>query len=204
MTEAMLDCVLCGNRKWLALNATQSEQLRSIGTTQLPCSACQRETAWILADYSRTSHAPAEPPAVSRPLDSGGIPQQPPVSPSTPAPGAVPQPAASRPSQENRRSGGERRQASRRKSERASLRLPLRIRVDTINLEFSEITTTLNVSRSGIYFQSNKPYTEGLRVRVTLNYSPENAAANIEQLAIIVRVSTNPKTGMNGVAVKYI
>lgn len=183
----MLDCVLCRSRNLVVVDVSQMEQLQSTGATQLLCDVCNRVTAWVLADCSRRT---------------GGERRE--KSGPAPAIAALACPPPPQLTDENRRSGVERRQASQRRSERVRLSLPIRIRVSTINLEINEVTTTINVSRGGVYFQSNKPYTKNLQVRATLNYNPKNEGAGIEQLAIVVRVDTDPKTAMKGVALKYI
>ncbi len=205
MAEAMLDCVQCGSRNWLELEAPKAEELKSTGATRLRCGTCNRETDWKIADYSRRTgrerRAHPEPP---RPQSLNRLPVSErisiPTSPETVHPRSPAPPVF----QPERRGNLNRRQSSRRKHERASLRLPIRIRVNSLSLEFSEVTTTLNVSRTGVYFQSAQPYTEGLRVRVTLNYSPENAGAGIEQPGTVIRVESDPKTGLNRVAIRFL
>ena len=53
MAEMMLDCVVCGGRKWLAVEPPQAEELRSTGATRVACSVCKRETFWKVSDYDR-------------------------------------------------------------------------------------------------------------------------------------------------------
>jgi hypothetical protein len=84
---------------------------------------------------------------------------------------------------------------------RVKLTLPLRVR--SLEFGFTDVTTTVNVSRGGVYFLTENPYRNGQRVKVHLNYS-SGGADTLEQLAEVVRVQHTPGSFQKGVALKYL
>ena len=42
MAEAMLECVVCGTRKWRQLELTKAGELASAGAVLLACEGCKR------------------------------------------------------------------------------------------------------------------------------------------------------------------
>ena len=187
MAGAMLDCAVCGTRKWQTFEAEHGEELRQAGATRLPCSSCARETYWYYAQHDSGAaperKAPAPPPsAVEAPAS---------------AMESAADPAAERGSakqetlrshQSERRTGLERRARPRRGNRRVALQMPVRIRASSRAAQFEEVTRTVNVSRNGIYLQSEQPYSKGLQTLVVLNYSAREGGAMTEQKGTVVRV----------------
>lgn len=93
---------------------------------------------------------------------------------------------------------------SRRKHERVSLQMSLRIRANTSAARFSEVSKSINVSRTGIFFRSTFPYQPGLKVFVTLSYSPESPNPPIEHTAVVIRVDSQKENGSQGVALMLV
>jgi hypothetical protein len=91
---------------------------------------------------------------------------------------------------------------SKRTEQRAPLRLPVRVRVWTLG-GLEDITTTKNVSRGGLYFESAVGFQMGQEVRVALNYSAHSREKTLEQNGRIVRVEPAPPGGKRGIAIKY-
>src|SRR5581483_6943940 len=103
-----------------------------------------------------------------------------------------------------RRAGADRRQALNRVNGRVQLRIPVRVRVSSGGLHFDEITETLNVSRTGVYIKSQRPYQKGIGTHVTLHYSPSNPGMGIEQPGTVVRVDPDPDNRQKGVAIVLV
>lgn len=212
MEEAMLDCMVCGSRKWSVLEPRKANDLKSTGATRLRCAVCLRETYWRISDYdwrndpgvgSRADVDVYRPP-IERPRESPRTRVAPVPERIAASPAARPSSAAAAVSQPHRsdvRSEADPHPLSRRRHYRVPLQLAVRVRVQSPEMHFSEVTSTINVSRAGVYFQSNRPFAAGLPVYVALNYSPTNQGANIEQPATVVRVESNALTGNQCVAI---
>ena len=203
MAQAMLDCVICGSRKWMSLDGVAAEELLGNGATRLPCEACKRDTYWKVADHGRRTGG-------DRRMDTDAVrPQTVDTVPGSQrvAIGGAPLDRTSYTQkaaeflQTERRVTPDRRQAFQRQYDRVPLRLPLRVRVSGMGLRFEEVTSTINVSRSGVYFESNRPYSKGLTAYVAVNFSATNPGSNIEQVGTVVRIDPNPVTGTRGVAI---
>ena len=52
MSGAMLDCAMCGSRKWKDLEASHEEDLRMAGAARLFCESCTRDTYWFYSQHS--------------------------------------------------------------------------------------------------------------------------------------------------------
>lgn len=81
-------------------------------------------------------------------------------------------------------------QEERRQMRRAGVSLLVRLcSTDASGDQFEEVRTTLNATRKAIYFFTTRErYRKGLRLRVMSPYTPEIAAANLEQVGEVVRV----------------
>jgi hypothetical protein len=104
--------------------------------------------------------------------------------------------------QTERRVATDRRGRARRTNRRVALQTPVRVRVISAASQFEEITRTINVSRNGLYFQSERPYTKGLPIYVAMNYSSREPAAAPEQKATVVRVDSVPGAATRGIAIQ--
>ena len=201
MAEVMLDCVICGGRKWRTLDTIGAEELRSTGATRAHCETCNRETYWKTSDYGRRTgndrraqREDPKPQTVDPNLGIERIALQPP-------PDRERYRQAGAQILQEKRTTTDRRQAFNRNHGRVPLRLPVMVRVSNGALRFEEVTETLNVSRTGVYFQTARPYEKGTPVQVTLNYSPMNPTSGIEQPGTVVRIDPDPVTRTKGVAV---
>jgi hypothetical protein len=91
----------------------------------------------------------------------------------------------------------------RRNFGRNCLRLPIRIRIAGPQASLDEITRTRNVSRSGLYFLTQRStYSPEMALKVTYPYWTELGAINREYGANIVRMD-RMKDGSVGVAVEF-
>ncbi|MBI4443812.1 MAG: PilZ domain-containing protein [Acidobacteria bacterium] len=104
--------------------------------------------------------------------------------------------------QPERRAGEDRRAALQRNHHRVPLRLPIRVRVKSFNLQFEEVTSTINVCRTGVFFYSSHPYSKGVRAFVTLHYVPNEPGSTMELPGTVVRVDSNPGSDARGVAIQ--
>ncbi|MBI2815908.1 MAG: PilZ domain-containing protein [Acidobacteria bacterium] len=202
MSDAMLECVVCGSRKWRQLEFSKANELATSGAVLLACEGCRHETYWKTSDYGRRGgterRAPTEaihPEAVDRILrgERAGV-QAPPDR-------DMYRKAAAGIVLADRRTGADRRQSFQRGHDRVPLRLPIRVRVNSRGAYFEEQNTTLNVSRHGVYFRSRLPYEKGLLAYLILNYSSQNPTANIEQPATVMRVEPPGGDGTRGIGV---
>lgn len=200
MADAMLECVVCGSRKWRQLEFSKANELATSGAVLLACDGCRHETFWRTSDYGRRGglerRAPTEaihPEAVERILrgERAGV--------QAPLDRDMYRKAAAGIVLSDRRTGVDRRQNFQRGHDRVPLRLPLRVRVNFKTAYFEEQNTTLNVSRHGVYFRSRLPYEKGFPAFVVLNYSPQNPSANIEQPATVMRVESLIADGTRGI-----
>ena len=66
--------------------------------------------------------------------------------------------------------------SNQRRHNRISLRLPIRVRVKSFDTRFEDVTSTVNVSQSGVYFKGPSPYASGLIARVCMNYSVKESS----------------------------
>ena len=82
-----------------------------------------------------------------------------------------------------------------RRSARAPLNLPVRLRWQGALGQTIEVTQTLDSSRSGMLFYRSQAMAVSLRVWVTCPYSPESREALPETPARVVRVKTTPGGG---------
>jgi hypothetical protein len=203
MSGAMLDCAMCGSRKWKSLEDTHAEDLRISGAAKLFCEGCTRETYWMYSQHSDGAAAvrrTAEPPSratitAAQGAETGGAPPPPGESAGGPT-GPV------RSMQTERRVATDRRGRARRSNRRVALQTPVRVRVISAASQFEEITRTMNVSRNGLYFQSERPYTKGLPIYVAMNYSSREPAVAPEQKATVVRVDSVPGSATRGIAIQ--
>ena len=101
-----------------------------------------------------------------------------------------------------RRKNAERRQSLKRTNDRVPLQLPIRVRAKIDDVQYEELTNTINVSQSGVYFASTKPYRKGISALVCLNYSESNPAINIEKKGTVVRIDSEPASSEAGIAIK--
>ena len=157
MSGAMLDCVVCNTRKWKTLEAAKAGEVRSAGATKLFCSDCGRETYWLFPQNdSGAAPQRKEPELVSQTVSGAG----PAVGGMSPTNGgtAAARDEIQRLSRTERRMGADRRARMRRSHRRVSLQLPVRLRVSSNGAQFEEVTRTVNVSRHGIYIQTEQPH----------------------------------------------
>lgn len=189
MAMMMMECLSCGNRSLLDFPPAQLSDIGAAGATWVACETCNRDTNWKFADYGRRSgmnrRGNDEVPTPQRANNEPGL-QRASFRPS-PDQDEFRQPAVAI-IQHERRSLSDRRQTVLRQKDRMPLQVPICIRYDNPDARFEEVTETINVSRRGVYFKSNRPYSKGATVYLTLNYSPTNLGSNIEKLGSVVRV----------------
>jgi hypothetical protein len=106
--------------------------------------------------------------------------------------------------QADRRIAADRRGRARRLQRRVALQVPVRVRLNTAGSQFEEVTKTVNVSRNGIYIQSERPYGKGSPVYVAMNYSTREPAMNSEQKATVVRIDALAGTRARGIALQLL
>jgi len=96
-------------------------------------------------------------------------------------------------------------QAEKRLSSRAKLAKMMRVRPsEPRDKNFEDLPVSLNVSKQGIYFHSNRPeYYKGMRLFITFPFTFAHDPMNCEYLAEIVRVEKLPN-GRLGVAVHLL
>ena len=202
MAEAMLDCAVCGTRKWKPMEGSHAEDLRIAGAAKLFCESCTRETYWLYSQHEEGSAAPrrtAEPPAR---VDPTALPADVPGAAAVLADASGGSQGPVRSMQTERRLGSDRRQRARRNQRRVSLQVPVRLRVSSPSAQFEEVTRTVNVCRSGIYIQTERPYSKGLPLYVAMNYSLRDPGMAGEQKATVVRVDAVPGSPAKGVAIQ--
>jgi hypothetical protein len=92
--------------------------------------------------------------------------------------------------------------AEQRKSRRAKIAKPLRVRPSEPRDEhFEDLPVSVNASKDGVYFQTRREsYYKGMRVFVTFPFSSAHDPMNCEYVAEVVRVETLPN-GKFGIAV---
>lgn len=96
----------------------------------------------------------------------------------------------------------EQKYAKQRRSRRAKIARPVRVRPsEPRDDHFEDLPTSVNASKEGIYFISRRDaYYPGMRVFVTFPYSSPHDPMNCEYVAEVVRVEKLPN-GKSGVAV---
>lgn len=96
----------------------------------------------------------------------------------------------------------EKKYAEQRRSRRAKIARPVRVRPSEPRDEhFEDIPVSVNASKEGIYFVSRREaYYPGMRVFVTFPFSSPHDSMNCEYVAEVVRVEKLPN-GRSGVAV---
>jgi hypothetical protein len=99
----------------------------------------------------------------------------------------------------------EKKYSAQRRSRRAKIARPVRVRPSSPQDEhFEDIPTSVNASREGIYFTTRKTnYYQGMRVFVTFPYSSAHDPMICEYLARIVRVENLPNSKF-GIAVELL
>jgi hypothetical protein len=92
--------------------------------------------------------------------------------------------------------------AEQRKSRRAKIAKPLRVRPSEPRDEhFEDLPVSVNASKDGVYFQTRREsYYKGMRIFVTFPFSSVHDPMNCEYVAEVVRVETLPN-GKFGIAV---
>ena len=95
----------------------------------------------------------------------------------------------------------EQRYPDKRRSRRAKIAKPLRVRPSEPRDEhFEDLPISVNASKEGIYFHTRRSnYYKGMRVFVTFPFSSQHDPMNCEYVGEVVRVETLPK-GRFGVA----
>ncbi len=96
-------------------------------------------------------------------------------------------------------------EGERRRTDRVELSHPVRVRPSNPqDGNFDEVCTTLNASRDGLYFSTERTeYRAGLSVLVTFPYSAVPGARNVEFVGQVVRVD-QLANGRLGVAVDLL
>jgi hypothetical protein len=96
----------------------------------------------------------------------------------------------------------EKKYASQRRSRRAKIARPVRVRPsEPRDDHFEDMPISVNASKEGIYFISRREaYYPGMRVFVTFPFSSPHDPMNCEYVAEVVRVEKLPN-GRSGVAV---
>jgi PilZ domain-containing protein len=96
----------------------------------------------------------------------------------------------------------EKKYAAQRRSRRAKIARPVRVRPSEPRDEhFEDLPISVNASKEGIYFISRRQaYYPGMRVFVTFPFSSAHDPMNCEYVAEVVRVEKLPN-GKSGVAV---
>jgi hypothetical protein len=84
--------------------------------------------------------------------------------------------------------------ADKRRSRRAKIAKPLRVRPSEPRDEhFEDLPVSVNASKEGIYFQTRREsYYKGMRVFVTFPFSSHHDPMNCEYVAEVVRVESLP------------
>jgi len=198
MAGAMLDCAICGIRKWKSLEESHEEDLRVSGAARLFCESCTRETYWLYAQTTGGTAAPrrtAEPPVRTEATAGSG-------AEGSASAAAEPMIAPLRSLQTERRMAADRRHRLRRVQRRVALQVPVRVRASAAAAQFEEVTRTVNVCRNGLYIQTERPYSRGLPLYVAMNYSPREPSVSAEQKATVVRVDSIPGSRARGVAIQ--
>jgi len=96
-------------------------------------------------------------------------------------------------------------QAEKRRSRRAKITKPLRVRPsEPRDDHFEDLPVSVNASKEGIYFHTRRAnYYKGMRVFVTFPFTSQHDPMNIEYVAEVVRVETLPNNRF-GVALRLL
>ena len=175
--KVTLQCCVCQTRTGLEVGPAQFSSLKESGAAFFHCATCGRGTYWA---YPSTDRVPGLDRRVFHHDETAS---QPP--PRVPEP---PKPVDQRPPSRGPR--------------RVALELPVRVRGLGLDV-IEEVTTTSNVSKTGLYFMSDKPYQVGQELRVAMNYS-KSATGDLEQRAQVVRIVMVPGEVKKGIGVKYV
>lgn len=99
----------------------------------------------------------------------------------------------------------EKQYAEKRRSRRAKIAKPLRVRPSEPRDEhFEDLPVSINASKEGIYFHTRRSnYYKGMRVFVTFPFSSHHDPMNCEYVGEVVRVETLPN-GKFGVALHLL
>jgi hypothetical protein len=188
MSGAMLECAVCTGQKYHELNVANLEELQCSGAVGLLCATCKRKTYWLYGAHggvatpaARFSHMSTAPSSMSARTNGEGMKMY----------------------QPERRTTADRRSISRRHTRRVQLQLPVRLRVNAMGTRFEEVTRTINTCKTGIYFQSEHPYSKGATALVAMNYNPRESGMTMDQSATVVRVDSVPGSQMRGVAMQF-
>ena len=100
----------------------------------------------------------------------------------------------------------EKKYAEQRRSRRAKIARPVRVRPsDPKDDHFDDMPTSVNASKEGIYFLTrNAKYYAGMRVFVTFPYTSAHDPMSCEYVARVVRVENLPNSNKFGVAVELL
>jgi hypothetical protein len=189
--DMTLQCSVCQTRSECETSFEDWTALKDLGAALFPCEACGRKTYHI---YPSSDYRPGMDRRIFHTMAvSSSAPAPAAAPPDAPAPVAAPRVAAQSASTDRDDSRGQR---------RVPLALPLRVRSDEFG-GFTEVIKTVNVSRGGVYFHSERPYRTHQELKVALNYSAA-ASEHMEQRAQVVRVQTLDGDSKKGVAVKYL
>ena len=191
MPGAMLECAVCTGQKFHELSEENLEELRCSGAVGLVCPTCKRKTYWLYG-----AHGGVATPAV-RASELASL------SSSTMGTMGRAHSDGTKLYQSERRVTSERRSIARRHTRRVALQLPVRLRVNSMNARFEEVTRTINTCKTGIYFQSEHPYSKGATALVAMNYNPREAGMTMDQPATVVRIENIPGSHMRGVAMQF-
>jgi hypothetical protein len=179
----LLQCSICQTRQDWEQSPQELTAVKDLGAILAPCQACVKNTYHVYP--SSGAHHPGLDRRIFGSTPDAQFAAAPPPAPSRGA-------AAPSASVDREESRGPR---------RVKLELPLRVR--SLQFGFEEVTTTVNVSRGGVYFHSERAYGIGQHVKVQLNYSSSGLDA-LEQSAEVARVQIISGSFKKGVALKYL
>jgi hypothetical protein len=178
--KVTLQCCVCQARTSFEAGLAQMASLKESGAAFFHCAACTRNTYWSYPSHERIPgmdrrvfHYDDKPAHGLQGAYVANAPQ-PPVDQRPPSRGP----------------------------RRVALALPVRVRGLGLDV-IEEITTTSNVSKTGLYFLSEKPFHVGQELRVAMNYS-KSATGDLEQRAQVVRIVPIPGDQKKGIGAKYV
>ncbi len=178
-----VQCSICQTRQEWKVSREELTSLKGLGATLLPCPACDKKTYHV---YPSTEYKPGIDRRHFHSMDDS-------------APRPAPPPPAARAEQPKSASTD---REDTRGPRRVPLTLPLRVRSTEFG-GFEEVTSTVNVSRGGVYFHTERAYRIGQQLKIILNYN-SGSADPLEQRAEVARVQTLPGSFKKGVALKYL
>jgi hypothetical protein len=172
---AALECLRCHRKISTSVPEAEAEYISEGFSIALACEYCKATTAWAFGAGDATDSAPA---AASAPAPVTGA--YGPASVSTP------------------------KKRDYTKDERTKGRAPLKMLVKIIRSRFGksffDICETLNVSRTGFYFNTDQGYELGEHVEVVMPYHPETEGIHLR--ARVVRVEGIRDSLRKGVAIQ--